>query len=177
MEIFLSAYKDTLKPKAFFFEMLGCTIWFFLYLIITERCGVTPRYWFIGFVVWIILVRAILFNPRSMLRKIQKAVKENPAVEFEEHIRQEMASDDVVRYTDSHLYLWITRTWFIFLSNYGSIILKRTSIRAIYSRLTTHSKDSLVIEYGADSIFSAACGIDSDEIVQLVDYTNKGRRM
>lgn len=173
MEMLLNAYKNTIKSKARFFDMLGCAIWFFVCLAVAERTGFAVHYWFLGFAVWIIFVHNVFYNPQFLLRKMRKAIKEDSTAEFENTIQQEITAGNVVQYTNSNLYLWVTHTWFIFLSNHGSIILKKARITAMYSELTTNARYSLVIEYGADSIFTATCGTDSDEVVQLVDFAKK----
>lgn len=173
MEILLNAYRDTKKPKVRFFDTFGCAIWFFVYVAVAERTGFAVQYLFFGFVVWIILVHNVFYSPQFLLREMQKAIKEDSTVEFENTIQREITAGNVVQYTNSNLYLWVTHTWFIFLSNHGSIILKKARIKAMYSKLTTNARYSLVIEYDTNSIFAAACGTDSDKVVQLVGFRKK----
>lgn len=126
-------------------------------------------------IVTLLLKRIMCMSNFEKCKEYKELMKLSYEEEFNETIDQEMRGGLIGRYENrsTDLYLFITNSWFIFLSKNGSIIRKNRDIIRIYREVINthgvpdHSLDTLIVKFSDRSIFSNQCFIDCDEIIEL----------
>lgn len=117
--------------------------------------------------------KSIFSGKRAVERKISKLVAENKnPEEFYQTIDAEMKERDVRIFCDHNykLHLFITRTWFIWISANGSLIRRVSDLEsASVSFLPEESEHALVIGLKDGKTFTNRCDSICEEIVAFLN--------
>lgn len=162
------------KKHAVIWIILGyCVIMFAVFGQVSQIGQVVTALVFVTLTI-ITIVLAHLKSRKSHIRlkdsKLYKELEEmGDAEEFLATIDSELNHELRFTYRDSnyHLTMYITKTWLVFISSYGSIIRKLEEVLRIYPSFSpNNSRHYLVIDFKDGSFFTNKC--DSDEMIELM---------
>ncbi|HHV30047.1 MAG TPA: hypothetical protein GXX73_10735 [Clostridium sp.] len=123
----------------------------------------------------IFLVKKIMESVDIKKSKVWQALQQRGyADEFISSIDSELKNNLLIKFEDKRykLHLFVTPTWFVFISRNGSTIRKTEEVVWIYSKMpqgvtSANNKDILIVGFRDGSVFNNFCFLSCAKIIEV----------